>query len=77
MLNKVRIPRKYMLGKFKEVSKEGKLITKEGDERIAYATMMKIRLLISTTWQKVYGQLITIATRYSMFRKQFKGKHGI
>ena len=77
MLNKVRIPRKNMLGKFNEVSAEGKFITKKGDPRIAYATMMKIRLIISTIWPKVYGQMITIAVRYSIFRRQFKGKNSI
>lgn len=34
--------------------------------------MMIIRKLISTVWPKVYGQGISIAVRYSFFRKQFR-----
>lgn len=34
--------------------------------------MMIVRKLISTVWPKVYGQGISIATRYSFFRKQFR-----
>jgi hypothetical protein len=64
-----------MLGKFNEVTEDGQFISK-GDPRIAYATMMKIRVLISVICPRLYGILITIAARYSMFRTQFKGKGG-
>ena len=64
-----------MLGRFNEVTPEGKFISK-GDSRIAYATMMKIRLFISVICPRIYGVIITIAARYAIFRKQFKGKNG-
>jgi len=38
--------------------------------------MMFIRQFISTSLPKIYGQAILIATRYSVFRKQFKNKSG-
>ena len=34
--------------------------------------MMEIRRHISCTWIKVYASAITIAARYSCYRKQFK-----
>ena len=38
--------------------------------------MMTIRMYISCAYPKVYSQAITIATRYSMFRRQFQDKTG-
>lgn len=38
--------------------------------------MMKIRLFISVICPRLYGIIITVATRYSMFRTQFKDKGG-
>jgi acyl-CoA oxidase len=38
--------------------------------------MMSIRQIISTLLPKVYGQAISIAVRYSVFRRQFKNKQG-
>ena len=70
-LHKVRISRKDMLSRFISVTKEGKLKVK-GDPKVSYATMMDIRKHLSSAWPKVYAQGITIATRYSMFRRQFK-----
>ena len=64
-----------MLGRYNEVTPQGKFLAK-GDPRIAYSTMMKIRLFISVIWPRIYGIIITIATRYSIFRTQFKGKTG-
>ena len=44
----------------------------KGDPKIAYATMMEIRKYISCAYPKIYASAITIATRYSLFRRQFK-----
>jgi acyl-CoA oxidase len=38
--------------------------------------MMYIRQFLSTTYPKIYGQAISIAVRYSIFRRQFKDKTG-
>ena len=73
LFNNVRISKKDMLRKFISVSKTGE-IKKKGDPKISYATMMSIRMYISCTYPKAYEQVITIAVRYSMFRRQFKNK---
>lgn len=75
ILNKVRIPRVNMLRRFISVTHEGKIKVK-GDPKVSYATMMEIRRHISCAYPKIYTQAITIATRYSIFRKQFKGNTG-
>ena len=75
ILKKVRIPRKNILSRFMEITKEGEIEIK-GDPKVSYATMMDIRRHISCTWTKIYASAITIATRYSFFRKQFKSASG-
>lgn len=35
--------------------------------------MMLVRRYISCVWPKMYSQSISIACRYSMFRRQFRG----
>ena len=60
-----------MLQRFVEVTRDGELkIT--GNPNVGYATMMEIRKIISYGCIKLYSCAITIATRYSMFRKQFQ-----
>ena len=71
ILNNVSIPRKNMLRRFISVSQKGELKIK-GDPKVSYATMMEIRKYISCTFPKIYANAITIATRYSFFRRQFK-----
>ena len=71
IMNKVRIPKKNMLRRFISITKEGDLKIK-GDPKVSYATMMEIRQHISCIYPKLYAPAITIATRYSMFRRQFK-----
>lgn len=39
---------------------------------MSYATMMEIRKIISCSLPKIYANAITIAVRYSIFRRQFK-----
>lgn len=48
----------------------------KGDPKVSYATMMEIRRHISCTWTKIYASTITIATRYSLYRTQFKDSAG-
>lgn len=74
-MNHIRILRTNILGKYVQITPEGEL-KRLGDPLIGYATMMFIRQFISTSLPKVYGQAITIAVRYSSFRKQFKNKLG-
>lgn len=74
LMDNVRIPRKYMLSKFTSVDKNGN-VTSQGNPKVAYATMMEIRKHISTGYPKIYAVAITIAARYSIFRRQFKNKN--
>lgn len=53
------------------MSEKGEMKIK-GDPKVSYATMMEIRRFISCSYPKIYASAITIATRYSIFRKQFK-----
>ena len=44
----------------------------KGDPRVSYGTMMHIREIISCDLPKVYSVPIIIASRYSLFRRQFR-----
>lgn len=71
----VRIPRENMLMKFTKVTKEGEF-ERRGNERISYATMLTIRSRIPVSCFFAMAKAVTIATRYSMIRKQFKNEAG-
>lgn len=75
IMNNYRIPRKNMLMKFQRVSKEGKYEV-VGDEKITYATMLRIRSMIPLAVFYNYSKAATIITRYSLARRQFKDTHG-
>ena len=70
LMRNVVIPKSNMLRKFVSVSKKGEIKTK-GDPKVSYATMMVIRQTISCFQPKTYSLAIIIASRYSLFRKQF------
>ena len=70
-----RIPRENMLSKYASVSKTGEFKQK-GNPKIAYATMMKVRLFLVCYSSYGLGLAATIATRYSIVRKQFRGSDG-
>lgn len=70
IMNNVVIPKRNMLRKFVSVSKTGE-IKKKGDPKVSYATMMITRQTISNLIPRIYGQVITISLRYSLFRTQF------
>ena len=48
----------------------------EGDPRILYSTMLKVRVQIANTCQKAMATALTIAIRYSIVRRQFKNISG-
>ena len=64
-----------MLMKFQRVSKEGKYQV-VGDQKITYATMLKIRGIIPFAVYYNYSKAITISVRYSLARCQFKDTKG-
>eukprot|EP00345_Euplotes_harpa_P007305 CAMPEP_0168329816 /NCGR_PEP_ID=MMETSP0213-20121227/7337_1 /TAXON_ID=151035 /ORGANISM="Euplotes harpa, Strain FSP1.4" /LENGTH=668 /DNA_ID=CAMNT_0008333221 /DNA_START=101 /DNA_END=2107 /DNA_ORIENTATION=- len=71
IFNKVRIPRSAILSKYVNVTKDG-IIDIKGDPRIAYATMLYIRVsLLTFNWQTLFINLAN-TLRYSIKRTQFK-----
>jgi len=75
-ISNVRIPRKQMLSRVVGLDRDGSLDVK-GNPKVVYATMMIVRRTICSVWPKMYPQAITIAARYSLFRKQFKDEAGL
>ena len=66
-----RIPRSAILSKYVSVSKDG-IIQLKGDPRVAYSTMLWIRVqLLFFSWQVKFIALVHCA-RYTLKRKQFK-----
>lgn len=71
ILENVRIPREYMLSKFKYVTREGEFkIHKDVDPRVVYMTMITTRAMMTLTAGARLAQAATIAARYSIVRKQ-------
>lgn len=73
-LNNVRIPRENMLMKYAKVSKNGefKIV---GNEKALYGIMLGVRLIIAGYSFRQLGYALTIATRYSFVRTQFKDEN--
>ena len=69
------IPRRNMLMKYHVVSKEGKY-SLQGNEKISYATMLVTRSGINNIVTTLYSKIVTIITRYSLLRRQFKDSKG-
>ncbi|EAR89261.1 peroxisomal acyl-CoA oxidase (macronuclear) [Tetrahymena thermophila SB210] len=76
ILNNIRIPRTNMLSRYVKVTDKGEFIP-AGNPKIVYATMMKVRLGILYESYYFLAAQLTIATRYSLIRKQFKDENGI
>lgn len=70
-LNNVRIPRTNMLMKYTYVGKDGK-IEKRGNEKMMYATLLALRTHLPRNCFFSQSRAVTIATRYSLLRKQFR-----
>lgn len=70
IMKNVRIPRKNMLRKYAKI--ENGTLSKRGNPKVGYATMMTVRRLLSGHATKVYAQALTIAGKYSFARRQFK-----
>ena len=70
ILNNVRISKKNLLRKYVNIE-NGELL-KRGNPKVGYATMMVVRRLVSGYVTRAYAQSITIVSKYSYARKQFK-----
>lgn len=66
----VRIPRENLFKRYAEVDKEGNFKVK-GDLRVLYSVMLITRVTIAAVAWLTLGQALTIATRYSVVRRQF------
>lgn len=75
IFKKHRIAREYMLMRYSKVDKNGEY-SRRGNERISYATMLIIRSIIPVICSQGIAKACTIATRYSLVRRQFKDNKG-
>jgi len=71
----VKIPRENMLMRYAKISKSGEF-SKAANEKIAYATMLMVRMGLLEEAYKFLSSAGTIALRYSAFRKQFRDEEG-
>ena len=74
LFDNVRIPRDNMLMRFAKVNKNGEYV-KAANDKIGYATMMKVRSYIVAHTAAALAKAVLIATRYSIRRRQFKGEN--
>lgn len=69
-----RVPKDALLAKYMNITPEGKVV-KIGNEKASYGTMIKIRTMLLEQSGKFLGLSLTICTRYSLIRRQFKGEN--
>ena len=68
----VRVPRFFMLQKFCKVSKEGK-VTLPPLEQLSYSALLGGRVSMVLDSYRMSAKMSTIALRYAVARRQFKG----
>lgn len=68
-LNHVRIPRDQMLMKYAQVAPDG-TYSKPPTDKITYGTMVQVRSGIVIYTADALARAVTIATRYSVVRRQ-------
>ena len=71
IFNNVRIPRSSILSRYVNITKEGNLEL-NGDPRVAYATMLYIRVSLLTLNWMVLNITLAETFRYALKRSQFK-----
>lgn len=66
-----KLPRTALLSRFVSLDKKG-MLNIQGDPKVAYSTMLYVRIsLVNFTWKLAISTCL-IALRYSLFRTQFK-----
>lgn len=68
----VRIPRAFMLQKYCKVSRNGS-VTLPPLEQLSYISLLQGRVGMASDSYRICARFITIATRYAVGRRQFKG----
>ncbi|CAG8616626.1 5199_t:CDS:2 [Paraglomus occultum] len=71
LLNKIRIPRFNMLSKYAQVEKGTGRYTKPPNARLAYGTMVLMRVYFVLAARRALARAATISIRYSAIRRQF------
>ncbi|CAG9581083.1 unnamed protein product [Danaus chrysippus] len=71
--DQVRIPRDYMLMKNAKVLEDGTYVTAPSS-KLAYGTMMFVRVMLVNDMCNYMAKAVTIATRYSAVRRQSQPK---
>ncbi|CAG9796944.1 unnamed protein product [Diatraea saccharalis] len=74
-LEHVRIPRNNMLMKHAQVLEDGTYV-KSSNQKLLYAAMVFVRVLIVSEMVNYLSKAVTIATRYSAVRRQTPVKDG-
>lgn len=75
VLDKVRIPRDHMLMRYSQVTPDGTYI-KPPSSKITYGTMVMVRSGIVIYVARALSKAVTIATRYSVVRRQGQPEEG-
>ncbi|OBA19721.1 acyl-CoA oxidase [Metschnikowia bicuspidata var. bicuspidata NRRL YB-4993] len=70
----VRIPRFFMLQKFCQVGRDGS-VTLPPLEQLSYISLLQGRVGMASDSYRICARFITVATRYAVGRRQFKGDH--
>ena len=70
VLNKIRIPRRYMLMRNAQVSPDGKFTRKSVNKLAHYQTMIFTRAAMSRNSGNALAKACTVAARWSAVRKQ-------
>ncbi len=75
-LDHVRIPRDQMLMKYAQVAPDG-TYSKPPTDKITYGTMVQVRSGIVIFTAGALSKAVTIATRYSVVRRQGQAAPGL
>lgn len=68
----VRIPRAFMLQKYCKVDRDG-TVTLPPLEQLSYISLLQGRVGMASDLYRICARFITVATRYAVGRRQFKG----
>lgn len=73
--DRFKAPKSCLLGRYINLDAEGN-VKRQGNPKIMYTAMMRTRSVLLTMGYGSYFKAVTIATRYSLFRTQFKDAKG-
>eukprot|EP01018_Ginkgo_biloba_P002589 Gb_10686 [translate_table: standard] len=72
----IRIPRKQMLMRLSEVTREGKYMQSDVPRQLLYGAMVYVRQTIVSSASNYLSRAVCIAVRYSAVRRQFGSQAG-